>query len=63
MSLNVGKNDRLLRIIVGVAILSLTVIGPKSLWGLIGLIPLLTGLVGKCALYSLLGLSTTSSAK
>lgn len=60
---NVGKNDRLLRIIIGVGLLSLTVIGPKSMWGLIGLIPLVTGLVGTCALYSMLGLSTASSSK
>lgn len=60
---NVGKNDRLLRIIVGVGLLSLTVIGPKSMWGLIGLVPLVTGLAGTCALYSLLGMSTASSAK
>ena len=63
MHLNVGKYDRLLRIIIGLAILSLTVIGPKSLWGLIGLIPLATGLVGSCALYSLLGLTTKQSIK
>ena len=60
---NVGKNDRLLRIIIGLGLLSLTVVGPKSMWGLIGLVPLATGLVGTCALYSLLGISTGSSTK
>ena len=63
MILNVGKYDRLIRIVLGLGLLSLVVIGPKTLWGLVGLIPLVTGLVGKCALYSMLGMSTASSAK
>ncbi len=55
---NEGTIDRVLRIILGVALLVLTVVGPKTLWGLIGVVPLLTGIVGTCPLYSLLGLST-----
>lgn len=55
---NEGKIDRTLRVLVGLALLSLTVIGPQSLWGLVGLVPLLTGLVGFCPLYRVLGLST-----
>ena len=55
---NVGISDRLVRIVVGLLILSLTVIGPKSLWGLIGLVPLLTGIFGICPAYSLFGIST-----
>ena len=39
-------------------LLSLVVVGPKTLWGLIGLVPLLTGLAGSCPLYSLFGLNT-----
>ena len=60
---NIGKYDRLLRIFVGLALLMLTVVGPKSLWGLIGLVPLVTGLVGSCALYSIFGISTAASRK
>ena len=42
----------------GVALLSLVFVGPKSLWGLVGVVPLLTGLVGNCPLYTLLGINT-----
>lgn len=55
---NEGTIDRVLRIILGVALLALTVLGPKTLWGLIGIVPLLTGIVGTCPVYSILGLST-----
>ncbi len=40
------------------ALLSLVFFGPKTLWGLVGLVPLVTGLIGSCPLYSLLGLRT-----
>ena len=55
---NEGTLDRTLRVIVGLALLLLVFVGPKSLWGLVGLVPLVTGLVGSCPLYSLLGLRT-----
>lgn len=55
---NVGTIDRTIRIIAGVVLLSLTLVGPKTLWGLAGLVPLLTGLVGTCPLYSIIGIST-----
>jgi len=58
MDLNVGSTDRVIRIILGLVLLSLVVVGPKTMWGLIGLIPLVTGLFGRCALYSLLGMNT-----
>ncbi|NNM88903.1 MAG: DUF2892 domain-containing protein [Phycisphaerae bacterium] len=54
---NEGTVDRVVRVIVGLAILSLIFVGPKSLWGLLGLIPLLTGILGTCPAYSLLGMS------
>ena len=57
---NVGPTDRLVRILIGLALLTLTVAGPHSAWGYLGLIPLLTGLVGRCPLYAMLGLSTAS---
>ncbi len=56
--INVGTVDRTIRVIAGLAILSLTVVGPHTLWGLVGAVPLLTGIFGFCPLYRLLGIST-----
>jgi hypothetical protein len=58
---NEGGLDRAMRVIVGLVLLSLMFVGPKSMWGLVGAVPLLTGLAGTCPLYSLLGLSTHSN--
>lgn len=58
LPLNEGTLDRALRVLVGVALLSLVFAGPKTLWGLVGVVPLLTGLVGSCPAYTLLGIST-----
>jgi hypothetical protein len=57
-SMNEGGVDRTVRIVAGLAALSLVFVGPKSMWGLIGVVPLLTGLVGTCPLYAVLGIST-----
>jgi hypothetical protein len=46
MKLNVGGAERVVRIVLGVILLSLTVVGPQSWWGLIGIVPLVTGLWG-----------------
>ena len=59
--INEGALDRTIRVVIGLAVLALTVAGPHSLWGLVGAIPLLTGVVGFCPLYRLLGIRTTSS--
>ena len=58
LSRNEGTLDRVLRVIVGLALLSLVFVGPQSLWGLVGLVPLVTGLIGSCPVYSLLGIRT-----
>jgi hypothetical protein len=55
---NVGGLDRIARIVIGLVLLSLVFVGPQSLWGLVGLVPLLTGLFGTCPLYTLIGLNT-----
>ena len=55
---NEGTADRVIRIVAGLAILSLTVVGPRSPWGLVGLVPLATGLLGFCPLYRVIGVST-----
>ena len=60
MKANVGGVDKILRIVVGLGLLSLILIlqGDARWWGLIGLVPLLTGLVNFCPLYSMIGVST-----
>lgn len=55
---NVGGIDRVLRIVVGLALIALVFVGPQTPWGWLGLVPLLTGFVRTCPLYSLIGLST-----
>ena len=50
--------DRVLRVALGVALLAIAFVGPKTPWGYVGAVPLLTGLLGSCPLYTLLGLST-----
>ncbi|HSH69627.1 MAG TPA: DUF2892 domain-containing protein [Deferrisomatales bacterium] len=52
--------ERVVRIVIGLALVSLAFVGPKTLWGWIGIIPLLTGATGICPLYTVLGISTCS---
>lgn len=61
MTCNVGTIDRTLRIVAGLALLSLVFVGPQTLWGLTGLIPLVTGIAKFCPAYSAAGLSTCSA--
>ncbi len=58
MAINVGMIDRLLRVVVGLVLLSLVFVGPKTMWGLIGLIPLVTAVFGFCPAYALFGIRT-----
>ncbi len=58
--LNVGNLDRAARLLVGIALVALASGGVIGAWGYVGVIPLLTGIVGMCPLYSILGLKTTS---
>jgi Protein of unknown function (DUF2892) len=55
---NVVNADRAFRIILGVGLISLAFVGPRTIWGWIGVIPLLTAFMRTCPVYSLLGLST-----
>jgi hypothetical protein len=58
MTENIGAADRALRIIVGLALIALAATGTVGWWGWLGVIPLLTGVVRLCPLYSMLGVST-----
>ena len=62
MTRNIGAIDRVIRVVVGLAALSLVFVGPKTLWGLLGLIPLLTAIIGWCPPYAILGISTCKSS-
>lgn len=58
MRQNEGSLDRALRVIVGIGLIAMVFVGPKTAWGWIGVVPLLTGLVGICPLYRLIGMNT-----
>ena len=58
MKQNVHNIERVIRVIVGLAVISLVFIGPQSPWGWLGLIPLATGIMGWCPPYALFGIST-----
>jgi hypothetical protein len=55
---NVGTVDRTIRIVVGLALIALVFAGPQSPWGWIGLVPLASGLLRTCPLYTALGVTT-----
>ena len=58
MKTNEGTLDRLLRVVAGLALIGLAATGQVGLWGYVGVMPLLTGAVGLCPLYTLLGISS-----
>lgn len=58
MPRNEGTIDRILRVIAGLVLIALTFVGPQTPLGWIGVVPLLTGLVGFCPAYMLFGLRT-----
>ncbi|CAM3461595.1 DUF2892 domain-containing protein [Hydrogenibacillus schlegelii] len=62
MKANMGPVDRVIRVIIGIVLLFLVFVGPKTPWGWIGLVPLLTGLIGFCPLYAIFGISTRKSS-
>ncbi|WP_449369780.1 YgaP family membrane protein [Thiomonas sp.] len=63
MKFNVGGIDRILRIIVGIVLIALTLMGTIGVWGWIGIVPLVTGLFKFCPLYTLIGMSTCPMKK
>lgn len=63
MKANVGGIDRVLRIVLGLVLIGLAATGTVGWWGWLGILPLATGLMGWCAPYALLGLSTCPMRK
>ena len=60
---NLHPVEQVLRVLLGVVLLSLTLVGPKTDWGLLGLVPLMTGVSGRCPLYFLLDVNTRGWGK
>jgi hypothetical protein len=60
MTQNVGGIDRILRGVIGAALIAWALLGTGDyhLWGWIGVVPLFTAVIGWCPPYSLLGIST-----
>ena len=58
MKANVGGIDRILRVVVGLVLIALAATGTVGVWGWIGVVPLLTGVIRWCPVYPLLGMST-----
>jgi hypothetical protein len=63
MRQNEGTLDRTVRIVGGLAILSLAVVGPQTPWALLGIIPVITGTAGYCPAYKLIGINTCGMRK
>jgi hypothetical protein len=63
MNVNVGSVDRAVRIAVGLGLIALAAMGVIGVWGYIGVVPLLTGIVRVCPAYSLLGIDTCGQSK
>lgn len=61
MKSNVGGVDRILRIVLGAAMIALTLTGNIGVWGWLGVVPLATGVIGWCPPYAMLGFSTCST--
>ncbi len=63
MKINEGMLDRGVRVVVGIALIASAVMDVFAPWGYIGVVPLVTGLVGICPAYVLFGMSTCSTSK
>ena len=58
MKANIGTIDRSLRIVAGLVLIGLSLMGVIGWWGWIGLVPLATGIFRFCPVYTLLGIKT-----
>jgi hypothetical protein len=55
---NEAKVERVIRMLAGLGVLGLAFVGPQTAWGYLGLVPIVTGAIGSCPLYTLFGFST-----
>ena len=60
MTQNIGNTERAIRAIVGIGLISLVFVGPQTLWGWIGVVPLATAIIGWCPPYAMLGINTST---
>ena len=60
MKINEATWDRAVRVVAGLLLIGLVATGQIGLWGYIGVVPLITGIVGHCPMYSMLGINTCS---
>ncbi len=60
---NVHPVERIVRVMVGLGVLAIVVVGPQTPWGVLGVVPLITGLSGNCPAYTLFGFSTCPLSK
>ncbi|MEI8010665.1 MAG: DUF2892 domain-containing protein [Candidatus Nitrotoga sp.] len=58
MKINTGCIDRALRAVIGLALITMAATGTVGMWGWIGVVPLLTGLIGFCPIYTTMGINT-----
>lgn len=58
MTVNIHKYERAARVVMGLSLISMAFIGPQSPWFFVGVVPLLTGLIGWCPPYQVLGINT-----
>ncbi|MFP4546893.1 MAG: DUF2892 domain-containing protein [Fidelibacterota bacterium] len=58
MKSNIGEIDKIIRIVIGLAAIAVGFYY-KSVWGMLGIIPILTALTGRCGLYVPLNIDTT----
>lgn len=63
MTKNVHPTERVIRIVVGLALVSMAFVGPASPWFFLGVVPLATGLMGWCPPYAILGINTCNIGK
>jgi len=61
VNVNVGSLDRILRVIVGLALIAMVFVGPQTPWGWIGIVPLATAVIRWCPLYTLIGMRTNKA--
>jgi hypothetical protein len=63
MKCNSGTADRAVRVIAGLALIALAATGTVGVWGYIGIVPLLTGVIGFCPAYAIFGMNSCGIKK